>query len=184
MYQVRSSSLSWLLLLPILTRPLRNCTFIKQAHLAMLSPDTTSVAVPPSEEKAPGMNCLPYILLPLAGPEEFDIEDQDLLPESLQFLPPTKKREADPALRLLLVEALLLLCTTRWGRDYLRSNGVYQVVRAHHEQEEDEKVLVHIDRLVNLIKREESEATLKDGVIEAVDGEDEDEDEDDKIEEV
>ncbi|KZV68777.1 DUF383-domain-containing protein [Peniophora sp. CONT] len=161
---------------------IKNCTFIKQAHLAMLSSDSTSVAVPPSEEKAPGMNCLPYILLPLAGPEEFDLEDQEALPEALQFLPPTKKREADSALRMLLVETLLLLCTTRWGRDYLRTNGVYQIVRAHHEQEQEDKVLVLIDRLVNLLKRDESETTMNDGVIESAEAAEDDED--DKIEEI
>lgn len=35
---------------------------------------------------------------------------------------------------------MLLLCTTRWGRDYLRTHGVYEVVRALHENEEVEKV--------------------------------------------
>ena len=39
----------------------------------------------------------------------------------------------------MLVEMLLLLCTTRWGRDYLRGNGVYEVVRALHENETVDK---------------------------------------------
>ncbi|KAI0027039.1 cytoplasmic protein [Vararia minispora EC-137] len=160
---------------------IKNCCFNKQAHLAMLSSESSMVSIPPSTEKASGMGCLPYILLPLAGSEEFDLEDQELLPPALQFLPPTKKRESDPALRLLLVETLLLLCTTRWGRDYLRTNGVYQVVRALHEQETDEKVSEHVERLVNLIKRDEGPETIHDGIIETAGDED---DEDSKIEEV
>lgn len=36
----------------------------------------------------------------------------DLLPVSLQFLPPTKERERDPILRLTCVEILLLLATS------------------------------------------------------------------------
>ena len=40
----------------------------------MLSPESTLVAVPPSTVQAPGMDILPYLLLPLAGPEEFDLE--------------------------------------------------------------------------------------------------------------
>lgn len=40
----------------------------------MLSPESTLVAVPPSTVEAPGMDILPYLLLPLAGPEEFDLE--------------------------------------------------------------------------------------------------------------
>jgi hypothetical protein len=59
---------------PCLTNPRRNCAFSKQAHLAMLSPEAARVAVPPAQLTAPGMDCLPYILLPLAGPEEFDLE--------------------------------------------------------------------------------------------------------------
>ena len=38
------------------------------------------------------------------------------------------------------VETLLLLCTTYWGREYLRSHGVYQIVRALHEEEKVDKV--------------------------------------------
>ena len=58
----------------------------------------------------------------------------------LQFLPDTKKREPDPVLRLTIVEALLLLCTTRAGRDRLRNNGVYEIVKVMHLSEQDEKV--------------------------------------------
>jgi hypothetical protein len=35
------------------------------------------------------------------------------LPESLQFLPPTKEREKDPVLRLTCVEIMLLLATSK-----------------------------------------------------------------------
>lgn len=69
-----------------------------------------------------------------------DSQDQEKLPSALQFLPPTKMREADPVLRLTHVETLLLLCATRWGRDYLRTNGVYEVVRGAHLEETVDKV--------------------------------------------
>lgn len=164
---------------------LKNCAFYKQGHQAILLPDSESVSVPPSPEKAPGIEALPYILLPLAGPEEFDLEIQELLPAALQFLPPTKKREADPALRLMLVEMLLLLCTTRWGRDYLRGNGVYEVVRALHENEMVDKISEHIERLVNLIHGDEAEGpeTADEGQIEEIVEHGKD-NEDDMIEEV
>ena len=42
--------------------------------------------------------------------------------------------------RLTHVETLLLLCTTYWGRHYLRSHGVYQIVRVLHETEKVDKV--------------------------------------------
>ena len=72
--------------------------------------------------------------------DHFGHKDQERLPPALQFLPPTKKREPDFVLRLTHVETLLLLCTTRWGRDFLRENGVYEIVRATHENETVDKV--------------------------------------------
>jgi hypothetical protein len=62
---------------------------------------------------------------------------------ALQMLPTDKKREPDAALRLLLIEALLLLCTTRGGRDTLRAAGTYEIVRAVHLEEQNEKVLLN-----------------------------------------
>lgn len=52
----------------------RNCAFHAPSHRAVLSADSDLVAIPPSTKKAPGVDVLPYILLPLAGPEEFDLE--------------------------------------------------------------------------------------------------------------
>ncbi|KAJ7572093.1 hypothetical protein C8J56DRAFT_77461 [Mycena floridula] len=121
----------------------------------MLTDESTKVSVPPSGIEAPGMGVLPYILLPLAGPEEFDLDDQEKLPDALQFLPPTKAREQDSALRLMHVETLLLLCHTRWGRDFLREHGVYEIIRATHMVEKEDKISEHIERLVNLLHGDE-----------------------------
>ena len=139
------------------------------------------MTVPPSNLLAPGIDALPRILLPLAGPEEFDLDAQEQLPEALQFLPQTKQREPDAVLRLAHVETLLLLCTTRWGRDYLRTHGVYEVVRALHEQETNDAVSEHVERLVNLLKRTERPETVQDIQVEAIEEED---DADLRIEEV
>ncbi|KZV91485.1 DUF383-domain-containing protein [Exidia glandulosa HHB12029] len=128
---------------------LKNCAFHAPAHRAMLSPESERVA------GAPGIDALPYLLLPLAGPEEFDLDDQEKMPSALQFLPSTKTREADPALRLMLVESLLLLCTKRWGREFLRAHGVYEVIKVAHLAETDDNIAEHIERLVNLLKRDE-----------------------------
>lgn len=62
------------------------------------------------------------------------------LPSSLQFLPDTKKREADSVLRQTYLESLVLLCVTRWGRGQLRENGVYEIVREMHKTEPEDKV--------------------------------------------
>lgn len=166
--------------LSVLTRH-RNCAFYTQGHQAILTPESDTAIVPPSELRAPGIDALQYILLPLAGPEEFDLDTQEQLPEALQFLPPTKKREANAAFRLTHVETLLLLCTTRWGRDYLRTHGVYDVVRALHEQETNDAVSEHIERFVNLIRRNEGPDTAQDLQVEEIE---DDDDDDVRIEEI
>lgn len=51
----------------------------------------------------------------------------------------------DPVIRLTHIETLLLLCTTFFGREYLRNHGVYEVVRALHNSEQDDKVRVPVD---------------------------------------
>lgn len=53
---------------------LRNCAFNASAHRALLSSESTTISIPPSTLAAPGIDILPYLLLPLAGPEEFDLE--------------------------------------------------------------------------------------------------------------
>jgi Domain of unknown function (DUF383)/Domain of unknown function (DUF384) len=157
----------------VLTRG-RNCSFYKHGHQAILTPESQSVLVPPSSLPAPGIDVLQHILLPLAGPEEFDLDAQEQLPDALQFLPQTKQREPDAVLRLTHIEALLLLCTTLWGRDYLRTHGVYEVVRALHEQDTNEAVSVHIERLVNLLKRAEGPETAQDLQVEGIEEDDPD----------
>ena len=56
------------------------------------------------------MDILPSLLLPLAGPEEFPEEETDKLPEDLQYLPDDKTREEDPAIKKMLLEALMKVC--------------------------------------------------------------------------
>ena len=52
-------------------------------------------------------NILPYLLLPLAGPEEFTADENDELPLDLQYLPPDKEREKDEEVCKLLMESIL-----------------------------------------------------------------------------
>jgi len=125
---------------------LKNCAFVHEAHTLLLS-------------SGKRVNFLPYILLPLCGPEEFDLDDMEKLPEEVQFLPPDKKRDPDPSTRLMLVETLILLCRTRSGRDTLRDRGAYPVVKAAHAAEHDDQIQAEMERLVNLLMRDESNET-------------------------
>jgi hypothetical protein len=52
----------------------RNCAFNSSAHQALLSPESIKICIPPSTVEAPSIDILPYLLLPVAGPEELDLE--------------------------------------------------------------------------------------------------------------
>jgi hypothetical protein len=98
---------------------------------------------------------LPYILLPLCGPEDLDSDHlPELLPD-LQLLPPDKARESDPAILITHLETLLLLTTTREARDLMRKVGVYPVVREVHAAVENEEVRDAAERIVQVLMRKE-----------------------------
>lgn len=72
---------------------LKNCCFDVENHEWLLSPE---------------VDILSHLLLPLAGPEEFDDEDNDKLPISLQYLPETKQREPDVDIRYRSVSIYII----------------------------------------------------------------------------
>lgn len=119
---------------------IKNCSFLLPSHSALFSTD---------------VNLLPYILLPLMGPEEYSEEDTEGMLEELQLLEPDKEREKDIEIMKTHIETLLLLTTTREGRDHLRKIKVYPIVRELHLQVDDEGVREACDRLVQVIMRKE-----------------------------
>lgn len=121
------------------------------------------------------INLLPYILLPIAGPEEIDEEDMFNLPEELQLLPSDKQRDPEDSIICVHLESLLLLCTAREGREYLREKAVYTLIRELHKAKSSEQIADLCDRLVQMLQRDEAP-------VEEVD--DEEDDEDDEIVEV
>jgi hypothetical protein len=101
------------------------------------------------------INILPYLLLPITGNEEYDEEDtMDMLPD-LQLLPPDKKRDPDPSIIQTHIETLMLLTTTRMGRDKLREIKVYPIIRETHLHIENEDVREACERLVQVLMRDE-----------------------------
>lgn len=120
---------------------LKNVAFDIPSHPSFLSEDE--------------INALPYILLPLTGNEEYDEEDTiDMLPD-LQLLPPDKNRDSDPGIVRTHVETLMLLTTTREGRDTLRAIKVYPIIRETHLHVENEDVREVCERLVQVLMRDE-----------------------------
>lgn len=100
-------------------------------------------------------NILPYLLLPLLGPEDYSDEDTEGMLEDLQLLPPDKEREKELDIMKTHIETLVLLTTTRGGRDLLRSIKVYPIIREVHAHVDDEDVREVCDRLVQVLMRDE-----------------------------
>jgi len=101
------------------------------------------------------INILPYLLLPIMGNEEYDEEDSLDMLADLQLLPPDKKRESDHDIIQTHVETLMLLTTSREGRDTLRAVKVYPIIRELHMHLENDNVREACERLVQVLMRDE-----------------------------
>ncbi|KAI1766220.1 DUF383-domain-containing protein [Hypoxylon sp. FL1150] len=127
------------------------------------------------------INILPYILLPIMGSEEYDEDEMMSMLPDLQLLPPDKQRDADPHIIQTHVETLLLLSSTREGRDQMRDVKVYPIIRETHLRVDNEGVRDACERLVQVLMRDEADPDKVDRIKEIEDG---DEDEDNAIIEV
>uniref|UniRef100_A0A3B5JZL2 Protein HGH1 homolog n=1 Tax=Takifugu rubripes TaxID=31033 RepID=A0A3B5JZL2_TAKRU len=125
---------------------LRNCCFDHVRHEQLLSE---------------AVDILPFLLLPLAGPEELTEEENEGLPVDLQYLPEDKKREEDPDIRKMLLETLLLLTATKFGRKTLRDKNVYLIVRELHKWEQDFQVSAACEKLVQVLIGDEPEQGME-----------------------
>lgn len=125
---------------------LRNCCF-DYAHHAWLLSDAVDI--------------LPFLLLPLAGPEELTDEENEGLPVDLQYLPEDKKREEDPDIRKMLLETLLLLTATKVGRQTLKKKNVYPIMRAFHCWEKEPHVVLACEKLVQVLIGDEPEQGME-----------------------
>ncbi|KAJ8949189.1 hypothetical protein NQ318_021682 [Aromia moschata] len=121
---------------------LKNCCFETDFHEWLLSEE---------------VDVLPRLLLPLAGNEEFDEEDNDKLPLELQYLPENKVREDDPDIRCILLEAITQLVAKRPNREFIRDKNTYVILRELHKWEKDKKALAACENLVDILIRTEEE---------------------------
>ncbi|CAO2647861.1 Nn.00g087830.m01.CDS01 [Neocucurbitaria sp. VM-36] len=163
---------------------IKNVCFHVPAHPVLLSNLPSDPNLPPPSI---GANLLPYLLLPLMGPEEYSDEDTEGMLDELQLLEPDKEREKDVEIMKTHLESLLLLSTTQEGREVLRRIKVYPIVRECHLQIDDEGVREACDRVVQIVMRKEEgeEEDIPDGIGgdsgKLVELKDEEEDEDEKI---
>uniref|UniRef100_A0A665VEB3 Protein HGH1 homolog n=1 Tax=Echeneis naucrates TaxID=173247 RepID=A0A665VEB3_ECHNA len=125
---------------------LRNCCFDHKHHEWLLSD---------------AVDMLPFLLLPLAGPEELSEEENDGLPVDLQYLPEDKTRDEDPDIRKMLLETLLLLTATKVGRQILKEKNVYPIMREFHHWEKDVHVSAACEKLVQVLIGDEPEQGME-----------------------
>ncbi|QEU62479.1 Hgh1 [Kluyveromyces lactis] len=141
------------------------------------------------------INLLPYILLPIASAKDSEIDEEDMfnLPDELQLLPADKERDPIPEIICVHLESILLLCTTKAGREYLRSKSVYPLVRELHKNIANDDIGELSHRIVNMLMRGEPEnqvieeivaKSAEDGEIAEIEEEEESDDDDDAIVEV
>lgn len=121
---------------------LRNCCFEHRHHEWLLGPE---------------VDILPFLLLPLAGPEEFSEEEMDRLPVDLQYLPSDKQREPDADIRKMLIEAIMLLTATASGRQQVRDQGAYLILRELHTWEPEPDVRLACEKLIQVLIGDEPE---------------------------
>lgn len=161
---------------------IKNVAFHVPAHPLLLSNLSPDPSLPPPSI---GANLLPYILLPLMGPEEYSDEDTEGMLDELQLLEPDKEREKDLDIMKTHLETLLLLSTTQESREALRRIQVYPIVRECHMHVDNEDVQEACDRVVQILMRKEEgeEEDIPTGIggdggkMVALDNEEEDEDE-------
>ncbi|CAF9915646.1 MAG: hypothetical protein GOMPHAMPRED_000815 [Gomphillus americanus] len=104
----------------------------------------------------PPLSALPFVLLPLtSGEDSYSDKETESLPDELQLLDPSIKREQDDTIITAHLETLLLWTTNREGRDFLRKHGAYYVVRECHLAVDNEDVRAGCDRLVQILMRDE-----------------------------
>ncbi|XP_034275925.1 protein HGH1 homolog [Pantherophis guttatus] len=125
---------------------LRNCCFDYRHHEWLLSEQ---------------VDLLPFLLLPLAGPEEFPEDEMEKLPLDLQYLPAEKQREPEADIRKMLLETLLLLTATKPGRLLVREKGTYFVLRELHKWEGDHGVRAACEKLIQVLIGDEPEAGME-----------------------
>lgn len=108
------------------------------------------------------LELLTYLLTPIMGNEEYCDEEMDTLPISLQYLPKEKQRDNDVDIRRMILETLNKLCLRRNGREFLRENGVYYILREYHKWEKDPKVRLSCENVIDILIQKEDEVGAED----------------------
>lgn len=125
----------------------RNISFDTQYHEFLLSNE---------------LDLLTYLLPLIMGNEEYVDDEMDKLPIALQYLPKEKQRDPDIDIRKMVIETLNKLCAKKHGREVLRENGVYYVLREYHKWEKDPALLLACENVVDILIQKEDEVGAED----------------------
>ena len=122
---------------------MRNCMFEHKDHEWVLQDE---------------MDMLTEVLLLIRGPEPFeDAKDTDGMSERLKNVPSTKKREDDIECKKLIADILTLFTATRFGRDQLKKQKAYPIVREFDREEKNETVSQKLYDLVHVLLLDDPE---------------------------
>jgi len=126
---------------------IRNCCFDTEHHDWLMGSE---------------VDIVPRLLLPLAGPTGEDIPDEEIekLPVDLQYLDEDKVIEPDVDIRTMLLEGLTQLCATKTGREVMRDQNVYVVLREFHKVEKDRPCLLAAENIVDILIKTEEEIKI------------------------
>jgi len=115
---------------------IKNCLFETEHHERLI--DEADILV--------------HLVLPLAGPEELDDDENDKLPLDLQYMSPDKQREPSREIQQLLVESLFQLCSNKSCRVKLKDSGVYYYMRELHKHvHPDDPFMIPLENFVQAL---------------------------------
>eukprot|EP01125_Pyxidicula_operculata_P002069 TRINITY_DN12022_c0_g1_i1.p1 TRINITY_DN12022_c0_g1~~TRINITY_DN12022_c0_g1_i1.p1 ORF type:complete len:382 (-),score=89.62 TRINITY_DN12022_c0_g1_i1:23-1168(-) len=92
------------------------------------------------------------LLWPIRGPEQLKSDETENLPSKLKAVPSSKEREKDTEIKSMIIDCLLLLTSTKDGRDFLKKKDIYPIIREYDSVEENQEISSNIFNLLNIIK--------------------------------
>jgi len=121
---------------------IKNCCFNRESHMELLQ-----------------KGLLNFIVVPLmATPADFTPEEIETMPiAAATILLKDHTMETDRETILSLIESLVLLCSSKETRQYLRDSSLYPIVREFDLRQKDEDIKEEILKVVNFLIRDETE---------------------------
>lgn len=92
----------------------------------------------------------------LDGRSKLSEQEREKLPVELQLLD-NLQAESDTVIRSIVIECLIILATTRKGRDTIRAKEIYPILREWHILEPVGEMKLLVEKMVELLIRDEEQ---------------------------